>query len=298
MNKLHLSQIKEKYIINKYLMYPIEEHLIIQTPTGITKVSDNRMIDLIKKWDINSVQQFTKDELNYLFEEETEDAINFLENYRIIEKEREKEVDINGITIISEDSFIDELILERLTNQYQNRLPIKRVSSNSFSNEILEDQFIIYIQTMYDKKRVKEFLEVQKGLKNSVTLMGYTYSTKFYLDCLYDPKWKQPCHNCHLGHIQSNFYSEEEIEMSYQMMIELLYQESEDAFIRGIPLTALQEINIACLILNKVTGYLGDLNESLIHPQNLNKSTMFDLITLKKYEDTSIFWEMCDCYEE
>ncbi|MDC6268623.1 McbB family protein [Lysinibacillus fusiformis] len=300
MRKSNLLEKEELFIINKFIMYPLKETLIIQTPTGIIKVSDTRMIEIIKNWDINSVRKYTKSEFKYLFEDETEDAISFLENYQIIEKEKENEVNIKGITIIAEENenYIVELLLERLTNQYQNRLSIKTVSQNNFTSELFEDQFIIYIQTNYNKKRVKEFKEIQRKLNNSVTLMGYTYSSNFYLDCLYDPKWKLPCHNCHLGHIQSNFYSGEENEMSYQMMVELLYQESEDAFIRGIPLTSLQEMNIACLVLNKVIGYLGDLNRLSIHPQDLNKSTMLNLKTLKKYEDTAIFWEMCDCYEE
>jgi len=289
---------EEVFVINQFLMYQFNETLIIQTPTGITKVSDTRMIELIKDWEINSVQKFTKSEFKFLFEEDTEDAIRFLENYQIIEEEREKYISIKGITVISEDDFISHILLERLTNQYQNTLSIKSVSPNNFSRELFEDQFIIYIQTKYDKKRVKEFLKIQKSLNNSVTMMGYTYSTSFYLDCLYDPKWKLPCHNCHLGHIQSNFYSGEENEMSYQMMVELLYQESDDSFIRGIPLSSIQEMNIACLILNKVTEYIGDLNAPQIHQQDINKSTMLDLKTLKKYVDNSIYWEMCDCYEE
>jgi len=290
---------EEIYIIKKFLIHLIKENLIIQTPTGITKVSDTRMIKLIKYWDTNLVRKFTKKEFEEVFEEDTEAAISFLENYQLIEKERENEINVKGITVISDgEDFISNVLLERLTNQFQDRLSIKCVSPHNFCSEFFEDQFIIYIQTKYDKKRVKEFMEIQRHLKNSVTLMGYTYSTNFYLDCLYDPKWKLPCHNCHVGHIQSNFYSEEDNEMSYQLMVELLYQESEDAFIRGIPLTSLQEMNIACLVLNKVTEYLGDLNESSIHQQNMNKSTMLNLKTLKKYEDTSIYWEMCDCYEE
>ena len=298
MSELNLIIKEEEFRVKKFLMYPSKNTLVIQTPTGIIKISDPRMIELIKDWDLNLVQKFTKSEFEYFFKEDTEDAISFLENYQIIEKKIESEINIKGITIISEDNFISDIILERLTNQYQNGLLIKSISSENFSSELLEDQFIIYIQTAYDKKRVKEFIRIQRKLNNSVTLMGYTYSTNFYLDCLYDPKWKLPCHNCHLGHIQSNFYSEEENEMSYQMMIELLYQESDDAFIRGIPLTSIQEMNIACLILNKVTGYLGDLNGSLIQSHDINKSTMLNLKTLKKYEDTAIFWEMCDCYEE
>lgn len=41
-------------------------------------------------------------------------------------------------------------------------------------------------------------------------------------------------------------------------------------------------MNIACLVLNKVIGYLGDLNRLSIHPQDINKSTMLNLKTLKK----------------
>ncbi len=298
MKELNLLETEEEFVINKFIMYPFKETLIIQTPTGIIKISDTRMIEVIKDWDINSVRKYKKSEFKYLFEDDTEDAISFLESYQIIEKEKGNEVNIKGITIIAEEDFVGEILLERLTNQYGNKLSIEMISQNHFCSELLEDKFIIYIQTKYNKKRVKEFMGIQRKLNNSVTLMGYTYSSNFYLDCLYDPKWKLPCHNCHLGHIQSNFYSDDENEMSYQMMVDLLYQETDDTFVRGIPLTSIQEMNIACLVLNKVIGYLGDLNRLPIHPQDINKSTMLNLKTLKKYEDTAIFWEMCDCYEE
>lgn len=82
MRELNLLEKEETFIINKFIMYPFKETLIIQTPIGITKVSDTRMIEIIKDWDINSVRQYTKSEFKYLFEDETEDAISFF--WRVI----------------------------------------------------------------------------------------------------------------------------------------------------------------------------------------------------------------------
>lgn len=76
-----------------------------------------------------------------------------MESYQIIEKERGNEINIKGITIIAEENFVGEILLDRLTNQYQNRLSIKTFSQNDFCSELFEDQFIIYIQTKYDKKK-------------------------------------------------------------------------------------------------------------------------------------------------
>jgi McbB family protein len=287
----------EEFNINKFLVYPIDDNLIVQTPAGITKISDKRMIDMILNWDVNAVQKISKEFLVELFAEDAGEAILFLENYKIIEQEMTNEINITGITIVSDEEYIGSLLYDRLACHYENKLTINITSPDNISSELMENQFIIYLQLKYDKKSVNKFLELQERSENSVSIIGYTYSNNFYLDCIYNPTWKLPCHNCHLGHIQSSFYSGDEKELSYQMMIDLIYQESNHSFIRGIPLTPVQEMNIACLILNKVVGYLGNLNEMAMHPQDINKSTMLNLESLKKSEGTAIYWEMCDCYE-
>lgn len=287
----------EEFNINKFLVYSIDENLIVQTPAGITKISDQRIIEMIMNWDMNAVQKVSKRFFEDLFAEDAEEAILFLEDYKIIEQEMINEHNITGITIVSDEEYIGSILYDRLGRHYENKLTINIISPDNLSVELMENQFIIYLQLKYDKKRVNTFLELRKKLGNTISIMGYTYSNNFYLDCLYNPTWKLPCHICHMGHIQSAFYSGYETELSYQMMIDLIYQESNNSFIRGIPLTPVQEMNIACLIINKVVGYLGNLNESAMHQQDINKSTMLNLETLKKSEDTAIYWEMCDCYE-
>lgn len=289
------------YSINKFLFYEVdEESAVIQTAYGITKVFDSRMIKLIKNWEENFRESISFSDLELLFKSDTNEAIDYLEHYGIIESLKINKTQINGIKILSNSKTIGNLLSETLKKKYENHMNVSQINSDEFEEQSFENNLFIIFLNPYDKKMVKTLLEKQKDLRNTVSLMGYVYANNFYLDCFYSVDWKLPCHNCHMGHIQSSLYLSDDQEATYQQLIDSLFSETKDQFLVGMPLNSIQELNIACLITNKVYAYLNDLNtinSQLLHAEDLNKCTLMDLITFKKYEDTSLHWEMCDCYE-
>ncbi|MFO1441768.1 McbB family protein [Bacillus sp. Bva_UNVM-123] len=286
------------YNIHKFLFYKLSEAVVIQTSQGISKINDNRMITLLTEWELKFNKTTTYLELESIFNEDTQEAIEFLMNYKIIEEIKNKEVKINGITIISNNDSISELVYNTLLNKFEGILEVNKINTENVYCEDLNQKLLVVLLNPYNKKFAKEFVETQKDLKNSISLFGYIYSNNFYLDCLYSVDWKLPCHNCHMGHIQNSLYAGEENEVTYQHLIDTLYSETNDSFEVGTHLDAIQDLNIACLVSNKVNSFLGDLGKLNLHPQSINKCVLLDVSTLKKYEDTSIYWEMCDCYEQ
>lgn len=289
------------FTINKYLFYEVDqESAVIQTANGITKISDKRMIELTKNWEESFIESISYLDLEFYFKDDTQEAIEYLNHYGIIELEKENITRINGIKIFSNSENIGKYLSDTLKKKYQNRMNVDQIGLNEFQEKNLENNLFIIMLNPYDKKIVKQLLEIQKKLHNTVSLMGYVYANNFYLDCLYSVDWKLPCHNCHIGHIHSSLYLSDDQEATYQQLIDSLFSETKDQFIVGMPLNSIQELNIACLISNKVYAYLYDLNtinSQLLHAEDFNKCTLMDLTTFKKYEDTSLHWEMCDCYE-
>ncbi|MCG7315589.1 McbB family protein [Priestia flexa] len=297
-----VSQHKSKvFMINKYLQYSLpDDSLVIQTTIGITKVTDKRMVNLLKEWDKGGVTKVSFDTLKNLFEEDTQGAIGYLESYGVIKSKKNINIDINGLLVVSNTHLTQQYVFDTLYNQYGINLDTKAVHTDDFLNltdKELEQKLIVIILNPYDKTFVDSLLKKQKALNSSITLMGYIYANNFYMDCLYNYDWKLPCHNCHMGHIKSNLYLDESDHMTYQQIIDQLYSEANEGFEIGVPLSAVQELNIACLVVNKVNKYINDLSIPSIHIEEFNQCTLLDLKSFKKYEDTSIHWEMCDCYE-
>lgn len=288
------------YTINKFLFYPLDKKgVVIQTANGITQIYDNRMIELLREWEENFIKSVCHSNLETIFKNETNEAVQYLIHYGIIESTVINLSKIYDIKIMSNNKKIGNLLYETLREKYEH-LNVSQVHIHEFEYQNLDNNLFIIVLDQYDKKFVKSLLNKQRNFHETVFLMGYVYANNFYLDCFYSTDWKLPCHNCHMGHIQSSLYLSDDEVATYQQLIDSLYSETDEQFLVGIPLSSIQEINIACLISNKANAYLSDLkafDSRLLHIEDLNKCTLMDLNTFKKYEDTSIHWEMCDCYE-
>lgn len=287
----------EIYRINPYLFYNLnDKHAVVQTSFGLTKITDTRMKNFLLDSEKNKIKTATIDLFNNYFNEITYAAIDFLTTYRVIELDIDINIDINSISVYSNHSPSNELIYNTLHSQYKDKLKVNAISEINL--EVLDEKtLLIVFLNPYDKNLIKSIQEWQKDNKESISLISYVYSNNFYMDCFYSPKWKLPCHNCHMGHIKSNFYSGESNESTYQQLIDELYIETEDKIGIGSPIDSKSVLNISCEIINVVSNYLSDLERTTFDLEDSNVCTLIDLNNFKRYKDTSIHWEMCDCYE-
>lgn len=289
------------YTINKFLFYQVDDNaVVIQTANGLTKIHDHRMIELLQVWEESFKKSVSQRSLEEIFKEDSNEATQYLLRYGIIELTKANLARINSVKVLSTNNNVNNLLFDTISNKYANALDVSRISSNDLINHNFENDFLIIFLDQYDKKLVKTLQQKLRHAPTTVSLMSYVYAKNLYLDCLYSTDWKIPCHNCHIGHIQSSFYLNDDEEATYQQLIDHLYSETNDEFIAGIPLNSVQELNAACLISNKVNAFLNDLHYldgRFLHVEDINKCTLMDLSTFRKYEDTSLHWEMCDCYE-
>lgn len=284
------------YSISKYIIFELRNgEAVVQNQDSIVIINNKIMIDLLKYWDTKQVRRVNKDEIKVYFNEDIDDAIEFMKQYQILKEEKPKKLDINKISIYSNHNDV-ALMLEKIVKEdYKDRINIHLLSSLD-DEKATDDELLLAFLNPYSKKLGKQIMRRQSISDNSKLILSYVYNSNFYIDCLYSSEWKVPCHNCHIGHIEAQSYLEEDTNMTYQQIIDLLYSVDED-FKVEIPLSGLQKINITRLLLNKLNKYINDFNVSKLHPAEITTCTLMDLSSLKIYEDTSIHWELCDCYE-
>lgn len=284
-----------EYLINKFLFYVLPNgETVLQNENGIVEIHDPRMNKMLSNWDVDNSTSVLQSNLKEIFEDETQDAINFLTSYGIIQEKVVKVLKIEGISILANDNMVEHLLRETLSNDYPD-LNISRYSLDDYS-EFYENQLVVVFLDKYNKNIGLKIRNMARENDSSTILMSYIYNNKFYLDCLFSKEWMVPCHSCHIGHIESQLYIGDNEELTYQQIVSSLYT-LDSEFKIGMPLKHIHKINIARLLINKIEHYVNDFNMSLIHPQDITNCTLLDLKDLKIYEDTSLFWEMCDCYE-
>lgn len=91
--KLNIDDISQDstFTINKYLFYQVDqESAVIQTANGITKISDKRMIELTRNWEESFVESISYLDLEFCFSDDTQEAIEYLMHYGIIELTKKK----------------------------------------------------------------------------------------------------------------------------------------------------------------------------------------------------------------
>lgn len=103
--------------------------------------------------------------------------------------------------------------------------------------------------------------KVENVIQNNLTIdgfifyatlmMSYIYNNKFYMDSLYNRNWCNPCHCCHIGHIESHMRIGSAENLTYQQVVDILYSLDQNIEI-GVPLTNAQRIIIAACLVKRI----------------------------------------------
>lgn len=290
-----------QYSINNYILYELEtdSDIIIQHQYGIVRVKEPTMKKLLQLWENKGTTTVDSETFSMYFGENSTEAIDFLSNNQIIRTQEKNPIEIKNINIICDDKFIQRLLIDILTKDFSKHFKVNFYSIDDLRSGQLSNannEFLLAFLHPYSKKIGLQLRDRQKSNDSSVSLISYIYANNFYIDSLYSANWIVPCHGCNIGHIESQLYVGESDSVTYQQLIDSLYTESND-FKVEIPLTNIQRINIVRLLVNRMYKYINTLQIATLHPTEVTNTTMMDLNNFKVYEDTSIFWEMCNCYE-
>ncbi|MCE5168299.1 McbB family protein [Paenibacillus profundus] len=287
-----------RYKINNFIIHEIEvETTVVIHTKGIVKIKEERLGGLIKKWDLSNQKSITEAEIKSVFKEDFEAALSFMIDNYIIEKEIKVNYSINKLVFLSNNQcmsqFFDFCVNEEITLPKKNQLIIDRINDSSI---IENDCLYVVFLNPYNKKLASQIRDCIKSRKNSLLLMTYVYNNSFYMDSLYFPTLYNPCHLCHIGHIESQLRVNTNGGITYQQIIDSIYLE-ESNFSIHTPLTKNNILNIATMLSNKLSKFIFLEKGLLIYPEELHECHMIELETNNVYSDYALHWELCDCYE-
>jgi len=294
-----IGSMKKTYTLNNFIIYQTNlTELVLMHNYGIVKIKEPRLIEIIKTWDNTNQKIVSEKELIDTFKEDYLSAVGFLEeNYVFIEKSHmnfslQKCIFLSNseelLNVSKNFLFEDEDINGRIVNLNQEK-----------SDMLLSENNTLYIAFLnpYSKRLANEINNIVKQSEDSILLMSYTYNNNFYMDSLYFPQKSNPCHFCHIGHIESQLRVDSTGNISYQQIIDSIYMD-EPKFQIHTPLNNNNVLNIISLLSNKINKYFTLNNGNVIHNEELHECSVLDLQTNKYYRDYSLHWELCDCYEK
>lgn len=286
----------ETYEVSPFFLFEGKVNTVVQNTFGITAINDKSVINLLKTWDKNQQKQFNKNELEIIDQSEIDDVLNFLEESNIICKKTNKKYPINKLSIVSDNKEVSNNLLNMLNDDVDKKITIHSIDFNEFINKkFIESDLVIVILTKYSK-RMGKIIKDKAVDENFILLMGYCYASNYYIDNFYKRDWFEPCHVCNISNIETQLRIDNGEKMSYQNLIDILYNKNQDIVI-SVYLSSYQKNIIAIKYMELIKKFLGNGNITLLNPDEGNMFSMIDLNTNQVYKDTALHWELCDCYE-
>ncbi|MCM3560675.1 McbB family protein [Brevibacillus borstelensis] len=161
------------YRINKFLFHYLPNgELVVQTINGIMKIHNRELIDLILLWDKTDMKEISESFLEECFKDDKMQAIEFLETNGLISAVKEKKIKIDLITVMSNDSFIDEILLKTLSEDFKDKLSIKSIEINDLQ-QIGKNELSLVFLNPYNKNLGKMIRDRHLKADNSYLLMSY-----------------------------------------------------------------------------------------------------------------------------
>lgn len=294
---------REKYKINNFVYHELpNKQIVVQTKHGIVRVTNEIMINFIKLIDNSLEYRFCSEvDLFNHFEKNAEKAIEFLTNYKIIESEIDLNFKLKGVNVLSNDiKFLNTFEYIGSEDFTQRDLNLNFYDLNSLTDfRFDENELLCCFLNPYDKNLAKKIVNDVKN-NNNVLLMSYTYNNNVYIDNLYRFQWKNPCHLCNIGSLETQLRMQTDGNLTYQQIIDALYHEDAH-FKTEVKLSNKNILNMVSEIYNKFDQFIFRDNRNIDlafqSGHNINESTLIDLISSNIIRDFSIHWELCDCYE-
>jgi len=286
------------YKVNRYIAYNTPSgDFILQNQQGITKIINPQMVNFLIDIEKKGIRTLNKSDMD-LFFDQAEGAINFLLKYGIIERSLYLNFGLDTINFASNHKEVGELtdyILKEGLVNYSYYNSVEEAFTESI-NEESKKTLWVYFLNPYSKSEAKRIRDNYIDKKNTYLLISYIHNGHFYIDSLYSSEYMTPCHLCQINTLESEIRSSTGEEMNYQKLVDMLFQEDEN-FSLNYPLTKIQIINIASHLGRRIIENSGSDRNHKVKYSHFGEGFSMNLNDFKWHSDTTIHWELCDCYE-
>lgn len=283
------------YKINKFLYYFIKDDLMIcQNEFGVVKIHHQSLIDFLKSIhiEVRNKETISYDEVNNFFPDDTEGVIDFLLSRQLISEYHELNFNIQRVLMISNSEEVEKMVIDNIHEDIVvSSLGLEETEQlNSFEDNTL----VVLFLNPYIKSKAKLIRDISMKSRNCFVITSYMHNEKFHFDSVFNSEWKTPCHICNMGILEETL-THNRIANDYKKFIDTMMTEHSE-FIPASILGKRKVINISTFIINKIEAIVGADTYAQFNMKDFKNNYQVELNDQSFFTDTSIHWELCDCY--
>lgn len=276
------------YRVFPFLITNYEEVSVIQNYKNIVIIKDIEMINFFNWVDSNEIYKVSIDQINEIFNERTEQAIEFMRNNYLIDKIRPKIINFENIRVISNDeTFINSMKFNSIGHKEKFIYELLPRDFHEFEVNNLLDLYIFFLNP-FNFKYYTELVNIIKE-NNVLSRFSFFYNNNIFLSNYYKKEWYNPCPLCFFGNVESSLRGKSKVlnTVSFQTLLDLIYKKD--------PGFEIQNTFTNYSISIFVNTLLNDMD--IIDNSQLNNVQYIDFNRNIVLADQAIHWELCDCYE-
>lgn len=276
------------YRVFPFLITNYEEMSVIQNYKNIVIIKDIEMINFYNWIDSNEIYKVSTDQINEIFNERTEQAIEFMLNNYLIDKIKPKIINFENVRIVSNDEvFINSMKFNSIGHNEKFIYELSPRDFCEFEVNNLLDLYIFFLNP-FNYKYYARLVNIIKE-NNVLSRFSFYYNNSIFLSNYYKKEWYNPCPLCFFGNVESSLRGKSKIlnTVSFQILLDLIYKKD--------PAFEIQNTFTNYSILIFVNTLLNDMD--IIDNSQINNVQYIDFNRNIVLADQAIHWELCDCYE-
>lgn len=277
-----------KYKVFPFLITNCEEMSVIQNSQSIVVIKDSQMIDFFNWVDSNEVYEVSKEQLNEIFKEKANAAIEFMQKNSLLGEIKQKIINYEDVTVVSNDEiFINSMKFNSVGHNKKLIYELLPRDFHDFKINNPKNLYIFFLNPFHYKYYIKLVNIVRDN--NILSRFGFYYEQRIFLSNYYKQEWYNPCPLCFFGNVESSLRGNSKVlnTVSFQTLLDLIYKKEPGFEIENI------FTNYSISIF--VNTLLNDLD--IVNNSQINNVKYIDFSKNIVLTDQAIHWELCDCYE-
>lgn len=277
-----------EYRIFPFLITNCEEISVIQNSQSTVILKKSEMIDFFNWIDSSGVYEVSMKQLNEIFNEQTEKAIEFMQRNNLIGEIKQKIISYEDITVVSNDEiFIKSMKFNSKGHNENFIYELLPRDFHDFKINNLQSLYIFFLNPFH-YKYYTELINIIRD-NNILSRFGFYYEHRIFLSNYYKQEWYNPCPLCFFGNVESSLRGNSKLlnTVSFQNLLDLIYKKE--------PGFEVENTFNNYSILTFVDTLLKDLD--IDNNSQINNVQYIDFNKNIVLSDQAIHWELCDCYE-
>ena len=283
----------EIYEITQFLIIEInKDDAVIMTDSNVVNLTNSFMIEFLKEIELYQKNEISYSYISDYFEEDTDEAIEFLMNNGLLNLKKTKELKYKKVNYIVNDMRIFELLSVN-TKGIDNDLRIEysksiRDTLSIIKNNVEEEDYTIIVMNPFNFKDLHKIVEASKD-RDLMIKVVFFYNYSFYFTNIYKDTWGTPCPICFFSNLEATLRGEAKFSSydNFQTIMDIVYSKKE-TFLVGYNY---KEYQLSFLVSNLIfeVKELKDHDICIVKRIDMNDNSI-------EY-DSAYHWELCDCYE-